>query len=110
MRADYAKRDLKRLGLKIQLATHNDKMASKKISNLSLIHTIFALEDFAREQENYFASVESTDSKAEIKEVTEDLFFSLAELRDILKKRIRKEPDLLDQYYQLHGDLNHRTY
>lgn len=86
------------------------KMASKKISNLSLIHTIFALENFSRAQEDYFASVKSTASKKEEKEVTKDLFFSLAEFREILNKRIRKDPELLDLYYQLHSDLNHKTY
>ena len=86
-----------------------DKMASKKISNLSLIHTIFALENFAREQDDYFRKIESTANKAKLKEATEDVLFSLAELKDILKKRIRKEPNLLDFYYKVRSDLNHMT-
>lgn len=85
-------------------------MAAKKISNLSLIHTIIALENFSKEQDDYFRHFECSVSKEDIKEKTEDLFFSLAELKEILKKRIRKTPELLDMYYKIRSDLNHITY
>jgi hypothetical protein len=85
-------------------------MASKKISNLSLIHTIFALENFAKEQDDYFRHIESSTNKAKLKEATEDVLFSLEELKEILRKRIRKAPELLELYYKVSSDLNHITY